>query len=111
MVVARISGVLTSLFLPQQNKSWCFLHYLDESSKKRNVTTLVADPAVCVICPVENFKAFHHIRTLEVPRAGQWIQSDFPEVVVEEALKTVADLETYGHCSVACKLYADPFSI
>ena len=56
-------------------------------------------------------RIFPHIRTLVVPRVGQWIQSDFLEVVVEEALKTVAELETDGRCSIACKLYADPFSI
>ena len=59
------------------------------------MTALVADPAVCVTFRVESFKDFPRIRTLVVPRAGHWIQSDFPEVVVEEALKTVAELETY----------------
>ena len=57
------------------------------------MTVLIADPALCDNCLVEYFNPHPHIRQVIVPGAGHWIQYDAPDVVVEEALKTVAGLE------------------
>ena len=58
------------------------------------MTALVADPEIYAICPVASLNYYPHDRPVIVPGAGHWIQNDFPDVVVEEALKTVVELET-----------------
>ena len=63
-------------------------------SEKWKVTVLVADPEIYAICPVASLNPYPHVRPIIVPGAGHWIQNDFPDVVVEEALKTVAELDT-----------------
>ena len=85
---------MSLFFFPQQNQSWDFLDYLNApTSSNWKVTVLIADPALCDICLVEHFHPHPHIRQVIVPGAGHWIQYDAPDVVVEEALKTVAELE------------------
>ena len=54
---------------------------------------MVADPAIYKLCPVEDLQPYPHVRPVAVPGAGHWIQYEFPDVIVEEALKTVAELE------------------
>ena len=58
------------------------------------MTVLLADPAIYMICSIEHFHPYPHIRPVIVPGAGHWIQSDFPDILVEEAMKTVAQLDT-----------------
>ena len=60
---------------------------------KWRVTIVVADPAIYKLCPVEDLQPYPHVRPVAVPGAGHWIQYEFPDVIVEEALKTVAELE------------------
>lgn len=58
------------------------------------MTVLVADPAINKFCHrVEDILPYPHIRPVLVPGAGHWIQLEFPEVIVEEALKRVAELD------------------
>lgn len=57
------------------------------------MTVVVADPAINKLCPVQDILPYPHIRPVMVPGAGHWIQYEFPEVIVEEALKRVAELD------------------
>lgn len=43
---------------------------------------------------MDSFQPYPHIRAVKVPGVGHVIHYDAPDVVVEEALKTVAELET-----------------
>ena len=54
---------------------------------------MLADPAIYKLCTVEDLHPYPHIRPVMVPGAGHWIQYEFPEAIVEEALKTVAELD------------------
>ena len=53
----------------------------------------VADPNITKLCRAEDFHPYPHIRPVTVPGASHWIQHEFPEVMVNEALKTVAELK------------------
>ncbi|KAF8120359.1 Alpha/Beta hydrolase protein [Boletus edulis] len=79
----------------EQNNPWNFLDYLKATSNKWfKVTAVLADPAIIELCPVKDLEPHPHIRHVIVPGAGHWVQLDAPDVVIEEALKTVAELET-----------------
>ena len=54
---------------------------------------MVADPAIYKICSVQDIHHYPHVRPVMVPGAGHWIQYEFPEVIVEEALKRVVELD------------------
>lgn len=54
---------------------------------------MTADPAFYKICSVEEIDPYAHIRSVMVPGAGHWIQYEFPETIVDEALKAVTGLE------------------
>lgn len=54
---------------------------------------MVADPALSKVCTVEDIAPYPHIRAVMVPGASHWIQTEFPEAIVEEALKGVAELD------------------
>ena len=55
---------------------------------------MVADPAINKLSSVEDFYPYPHVRPVMVPGAGHWIQYECPEAIVEEALKSVAELDT-----------------
>lgn len=57
------------------------------------MTVLIADPVVQQTCFADDLRPFPHVRFVHVPDAGHWIQYEFPEVVVKEALQTVAELK------------------
>ncbi|KAF9233203.1 Alpha/Beta hydrolase protein [Melanogaster broomeanus] len=69
------------------------IHDILKISPKWKITVLIADPAIHQICLVDDIKPFPHVRPVVVSGAGHWIQYEFPEVVVEEALKTTTELE------------------
>ncbi|KAF8120350.1 Alpha/Beta hydrolase protein [Boletus edulis] len=77
----------------EQNQPWNFVDHLNTASKKWKVTALVADPAICLLCPVDVFHPYLHVRPVIVPGAGHSIHCEFPDAVVEEALKTVTESE------------------
>ena len=56
------------------------------------MTVTLEDPAINKVCEVKEFDPYPHIRTVVVPGAGDWIRYEFPKVLVEEALKWVAEL-------------------
>ncbi|KAF9236257.1 Alpha/Beta hydrolase protein [Melanogaster broomeanus] len=76
-----------------KHQPWNFIPMFNTVSPKWKVTVLIADPALYQCCFVDDIKPFPHVRPVSVSGAGHWIQYEFPEVVAEEALKTVAELE------------------
>ena len=60
---------------------------------KWKVTVMLADPAIKKLCRVEDLYPYPHIRPVIVPGAEHWIQYEFPETIVEEGLKRVAELD------------------
>ena len=54
---------------------------------------MLADPAIKKLCRVEDLYPYPHIRPVIVPGAEHWIQYEFPETIVEEGLKRVAELD------------------
>ena len=59
------------------------------------MTVVVADPAISggKLSLVQDFYPYPHVRPIMVPGAGHCIQNEFPEVIVEEALKSLAELD------------------
>lgn len=57
------------------------------------MTVLISDPDIQQTCFIDDLQPFPHVRPIYVPNAGHWIQYDLPEIVVDEALKTVAKLK------------------
>jgi pimeloyl-ACP methyl ester carboxylesterase len=45
------------------------------------------------LCSIQDIYPYPHVRPVMVPGVGHWIQYEFPEVVVEESLKRVAELD------------------
>ncbi|KIJ70200.1 hypothetical protein HYDPIDRAFT_23331 [Hydnomerulius pinastri MD-312] len=88
----RLSAAEVVRDIYKQNQPWNFVPFFNKISPKWKVTVLIADPALNQTCFVEDIKPFSHVRPVVVPGAGHWIQYEFPEVVVEEALKTAAEL-------------------
>ncbi|KAF8556536.1 alpha/beta-hydrolase [Imleria badia] len=86
--VDAVHGIL------RQNRPWCFFDSFNAVPDKWKITVVVADPAINKLCTVEDISPYPHIRAVMVPGAGHWIQSEFPEIIVEEALKRVAELDT-----------------
>ncbi|KAF9247197.1 Alpha/Beta hydrolase protein [Melanogaster broomeanus] len=76
-----------------QNQPWNFIPLFNMISPKWKVAVLIADPAIFQVCFVDDIKPFPHVRPVLVSGAGHWIHNEFPEVVVEEALKTAGELE------------------
>ncbi|KAH0833462.1 Alpha/Beta hydrolase protein [Lanmaoa asiatica] len=85
--IEAIHSILT------QNRPWYFFDHFDAAPEKWKVTVVVADPTINDLCPVEDIHSYPHIRAVMVPGAGHWIQYEFPEVIVDEALKRVAELD------------------
>ncbi|KAG1892758.1 Alpha/Beta hydrolase protein [Suillus subluteus] len=68
------------------NVPWSFSHLIADKPAAAALTILVADPSKlgCVA-------KFKDIRTVIVSNASHWIQYEFPEVIVEEALKNIEE--------------------
>ncbi|KAF8450401.1 Alpha/Beta hydrolase protein [Boletus edulis BED1] len=77
----------------KRNQPWNFLHHFEKTSTEWKVAVLISDPAIQQTCFIDDLQPFPHVRPVHVPNAGHWIQYEFPEIVVEEALKTVAELK------------------
>lgn len=57
------------------------------------MTVVVTDPAINTLRSVEGIGPYPHIRFVMVPGAGHWIQHELSEEIVDEALKTVTQLD------------------
>jgi len=58
------------------------------------LTALVADPQLSDPQKVETYAKLKDIKTVVIPNASHFIQHEFPEVIVEEALRSI---EEYGN--------------
>lgn len=65
---------------------WSFSHLIADKPAAAALTILVADPA-----KLECVAKFKDIRTMVVSNASHWIQYEFPEVIVEEALRNIKE--------------------
>jgi len=57
------------------------------------LTVLVADPRLNDSCDVGALAKFKNIKTVIIPNASHWIQYEFPEVIVEEALRGIEECD------------------
>jgi pimeloyl-ACP methyl ester carboxylesterase len=55
------------------------------------LTFLVADPRLNGVLKLEAVAKIKDIRVVIVPNASHWIQYEFPEVIVEEALRNIEE--------------------
>ncbi|KAG2043131.1 Alpha/Beta hydrolase protein [Suillus americanus] len=68
------------------NVPWSFSHLIADKPAAAALTILVADPS-----KLKCVAQFKDIRTVIVSNASHWIQYEFPEVIVEEALRNIEE--------------------
>ncbi|KAG1755985.1 Alpha/Beta hydrolase protein [Suillus lakei] len=68
------------------NVPWSFSHLITDKPDAAALTILVADP-----CKLDSVAKFKDVRTVIVPNASHFIHYDFPEVIVEEALRNIEE--------------------
>ncbi|KAH7920800.1 alpha/beta-hydrolase [Leucogyrophana mollusca] len=73
----------------QQNAPWSFAHLFATVPPTIKMTVLLADPDMNPSGHLKDIQPYAHIRTIIVPGAAHWIQHDFPDIVVDAALKAV----------------------
>ncbi|KAG2152883.1 Alpha/Beta hydrolase protein [Suillus clintonianus] len=73
------------------NVPWSFSHLFADRPAAAALTVLIADPRFCGALKLEAVAKFKDIRTVIVPNASHWIQYEFPEVIVEEALRNIKE--------------------
>jgi pimeloyl-ACP methyl ester carboxylesterase len=65
---------------------WSFSHLIADKPAAAALTILVADPS-----KLECVAKFKDVRTVIIANASHWIQYEFPEVIVEEALRNIKE--------------------
>lgn len=65
---------------------WSFAHLIADKPAAASLTILVADPS-----KLEYVAKFKDVRTMVIANASHWIQYEFPEVIVEEALRNIEE--------------------
>ena len=70
---------------------WSFSHLITDKPAAATLTVLLADPRLSGTSKLEVVTKFKEIRTVIVPNALHWIQYEFPEVIVEEALRSIEE--------------------
>ncbi|KAG0702365.1 Alpha/Beta hydrolase protein [Suillus ampliporus] len=73
------------------NVPWSFSHLIADKPAAVALTILVADPRLNGSSKLETAAKLKDVRTVIVPNASHWIQNEFPEVVVEEALRNIEE--------------------
>ncbi|KIK43353.1 hypothetical protein CY34DRAFT_717618 [Suillus luteus UH-Slu-Lm8-n1] len=73
------------------NVPWSFSHLLADRPDVAALTFLVADPRLNGVLKLEAVVNIKDVRVVIVPNASHWIQYEFPEVIVEEALRNVEE--------------------
>ncbi|KAG1773937.1 Alpha/Beta hydrolase protein [Suillus occidentalis] len=66
------------------NMPWSFSHLIANKPTAAALTILVADPS-----KLECVAKFKDVRTVLIANASHWIQYEFPELIVEEALRNI----------------------
>lgn len=72
---------------------WSFSYLIANKPAPATLTVLVADPQLNDTCDVEAVARFKDVKTIIVPNASHWIQYEFPEVIVEEALRSIEEFD------------------
>jgi pimeloyl-ACP methyl ester carboxylesterase len=75
------------------NVPWSFSHLFADRPAAATLTILIADPQSNAYgaSKLENIAKFKDIRAVIVPNTSHWIQHEFPEVIVEEALRNIEE--------------------
>ncbi|KAG2139142.1 Alpha/Beta hydrolase protein [Suillus bovinus] len=73
------------------NVPWSFSHLVADRPAAASLTILIADPLSDGISKLETVAKFKDVRAVIVPNASHWIQYEFPEVIVEEALRNIEE--------------------
>ncbi|KAG2098700.1 Alpha/Beta hydrolase protein [Suillus discolor] len=71
------------------NVPWSFSHLVADRPPAAALTILIADPRSNGASKLETVAKFKDVRAVIVPNTSHWIQYEFPEVIVEEALRNV----------------------
>ncbi|KAG1797439.1 Alpha/Beta hydrolase protein [Suillus plorans] len=71
------------------NVPWSFSHLFADRPSAAALTVLIADPRSNGASKLETVAKFKDVRAVIVPNTSHWIQYEFPEVIVEEALRNV----------------------
>ncbi|KAH7890658.1 Alpha/Beta hydrolase protein [Phlebopus sp. FC_14] len=75
----------------EQNYPWSFVHLLDNIPPNVKVTILAADPAKHAAFRVESVKNYKHVQTNVVEMASHSIHREFPDLVIDTAMKAVEE--------------------
>jgi pimeloyl-ACP methyl ester carboxylesterase len=72
---------------------WSFSHLLADRPAAATLTILIADPQFSPYgtSKLENIAKLKDVRAVIVPNTSHWIQYEFPEVIVEEALRNIEE--------------------
>ncbi|KAG1741660.1 Alpha/Beta hydrolase protein [Suillus lakei] len=73
------------------NVPWSFSHLFADKPAAATLTILIADPRLNGTSKLETVAKFKDIRAVIVPNTSHWIQYEFPEVIVEEALRNIEE--------------------
>ncbi|KAG2343444.1 alpha/beta-hydrolase [Suillus weaverae] len=77
--------------LLQGNVPWSFSHLFADRPAAATLTVLIADPLHNGASKLETVAKFKDVRAVIVPNASHWVQYEFPEVIVEEALRSIEE--------------------
>jgi len=70
---------------------WSFSHLIADKPAAAALTVLIEDLRFNGALKLETVAKFKDIRAVIVPNASHWIQYEFPEVIVEEALRNIEE--------------------
>ncbi|KAG2370085.1 hypothetical protein BDR07DRAFT_1266333 [Suillus spraguei] len=73
------------------NMPWSFSHLIADKPAAAALTVLIQDLRFNGALKLESVAKFKDIRAVVVPNASHWIQYEFPEVIVEEALRNIEE--------------------
>ncbi|KAG2058948.1 alpha/beta-hydrolase [Suillus hirtellus] len=73
------------------NVPWSFSHLIADKPAAAALTVLIEDLRFNGALKLESVAKFKDIRAVIVPNASHWIQYEFPEVIVEEALRNIEE--------------------
>lgn len=68
------------------NVPWSFSHLITDKPAAAALTILVGEPS-----KLESIAKFKEVRTVLFSNASHWLQHEFPEVIVEEALRNIQE--------------------
>ncbi|KIJ11453.1 hypothetical protein PAXINDRAFT_15667 [Paxillus involutus ATCC 200175] len=75
-----------------QNVPFSFKHLFSTIPSHVDVTVLVADPELSVICPPDQLPVHPQVRSVLVKGSGHWIQHEKPDLVINTVLGAVDKL-------------------